>query len=178
MQTRGIVKRSGFARAFAKIGDFFENYRRSSSGFPREQALLRKNQGVPRKSPEKWTFLSLAFYNAPLLHTESKAQQRRAGSHPAELAGNSRTDAVGSASHHQWSDYESRAIIMTHEESETALRALRTLTTQTPLIRKILAPINRHFPPPPKTQNTPPPKTRNFMDMAFPAERTHFSRRP
>ena len=35
-------------------------------------------------------------------------------------------------------------------------------------------------PPPQKTQNNPPPplKTRNFMDMAFPAERTHFSRCP
>ena len=31
---------------------------------------------------------------------------------------------------------------------------------------------------PPQTQNTPPPKTRNFMDMVFLAERTHFSRRP
>ena len=29
-------------------------------------------------------------------------------------------------------------------------------------------------PPPPK----PPPNTRNFMDMGFPAERTHFSRCP
>ena len=28
--------------------------------------------------------------------------------------------------------------------------------------------------PPKKNPNTPPPKTRNFMDMAFPAERTHF----
>ena len=35
---------------------------------------------------------------------------------------------------------------------------------------------NRHSPPQ-KTQNTPP-KTRNFMDMVFLAERTHFSRRP
>ena len=24
---------------------------------------------TPRKSPEKWTFLSLAFYNAPILHS-------------------------------------------------------------------------------------------------------------
>ena len=39
-------------------------------------------------------------------------------------------------------------------------------------IRKILAPIeikSALHPPP-----NPPPKTRNFMDMAFPAERTHF----
>ena len=28
--------------------------------------------------------------------------------------------------------------------------------------------------PPPPNPNTPPPKTRNFMDMAFPAEQTHF----
>ena len=28
--------------------------------------------------------------------------------------------------------------------------------------------------PPPKKNPTPPPKTRNFMDMVFPAERTHF----
>ena len=32
--------------------------------------------------------------------------------------------------------------------------------------------------PPPQIPNTPPPKRRNFMDMVFPAERTHFSRRP
>ena len=30
--------------------------------------MLRKSK-APRKSPEKWTFLSLAFYNAPSLHT-------------------------------------------------------------------------------------------------------------
>ena len=34
----------------------------------KEQALLRKSK-APRKLPEKWTFLSLAFYNAPSLHT-------------------------------------------------------------------------------------------------------------
>ena len=33
-------------------------------------------------------------------------------------------------------------------------------------------------PPPPKPPKTPPPKRRNFMDMLFPAERAHFSRRP
>ena len=31
---------------------------------------------------------------------------------------------------------------------------------------------------PPQTQNTPPPKTRNLWTWLFPAERTHFSRRP
>ena len=34
----------------------------------REQAIVRKAK-TPRKSPEKWTFLSLAFYNAPSLDT-------------------------------------------------------------------------------------------------------------
>ena len=37
-------------------------------GIPREWALLRKSK-TPRKLPDKWTFLSLAFYNAPSLHT-------------------------------------------------------------------------------------------------------------
>ena len=50
-----------------KIGDFikFEGF---SCGICREQAILRKSK-TPRNSPEKWTFLSLAFYNAPSLHT-------------------------------------------------------------------------------------------------------------
>ena len=39
-----------------------------SSGIPREQALLRKSN-TPGKFPEKWSFLSLLFYNAPSLHT-------------------------------------------------------------------------------------------------------------
>ena len=39
-----------------------------SSGIPREQELVRKSE-TPRKSPEKWTFLSLVFDNAPSLRT-------------------------------------------------------------------------------------------------------------
>ena len=39
--------------------------------FSREQALLRKSK-TPRKLLEKWTLLSLAFYNAPSLHTVEK----------------------------------------------------------------------------------------------------------
>ena len=35
-----------------------------ASGFPREQALLRKSK-APINSAENWTLLSLAFYNAP-----------------------------------------------------------------------------------------------------------------
>ena len=52
---------------FVKIGDFTK-FKGFSCGIPREQAILRKSK-TPRKSPDKWTFLSLAFYNAPSLHT-------------------------------------------------------------------------------------------------------------
>ena len=41
--------------------------------FPIEQAILRKSK-APRKSPEKWSFLSLAFYNAPSLHIVEHVQ--------------------------------------------------------------------------------------------------------
>ena len=45
----------------------------------------------------------------------------------------------------------------------------------TPFFRKILAPIKiKSALPPPPPQTPPPSKTRNFMDMGFPAERTHF----
>ena len=53
--------------------------------------------------------------------------------------------------------------------------------SQTPRPRVGVDPCLLNFPPPPpkKTPIPPPKKTRNFMDMAvFPAERTHFSRRP
>ena len=48
------------------------------------------------------------------------------------------------------------------------------------ILRKILAPIKIKSAalPPQKKPKIPPPKTRNFMDMVFPAERTHFSRHP
>ena len=55
---------------FVKIGDFIK-FKGFSCGIPREQAILRKSK-TPRRSPEKWTFLSLAFYNAPSLHTVEK----------------------------------------------------------------------------------------------------------
>ena len=38
---------------------------------PIEQAILRKSK-TPQKSPGEWTFLSLAFHNAPSLHTVNK----------------------------------------------------------------------------------------------------------
>ena len=44
---------------FVKIGDFIK-FKGFSCGILTEQALLRKSK-TPRKLPEKWTFLSLAF---------------------------------------------------------------------------------------------------------------------
>ena len=69
VQTRGIVKTVVFTRGvFNKIGDFIKCTPWFSGGIPREQALLRKSKTLG-KSPDKWIFLSLAFYNAPRLHT-------------------------------------------------------------------------------------------------------------
>ena len=77
-QTRGIAKTSGFTRAFAKIGDLikFNGFFVTFCGILREQALLRKLK-PPRKSPKKWTFLSLAFYNPPSLHLHSVKKQQK-----------------------------------------------------------------------------------------------------
>ena len=49
-----------------------------------------------------------------------------------------------------------------------------------PKFRKIRAPIKikSALPPPPKPKIPPPLKRGIFVDMVFPAERTHFSRRP
>ena len=52
-------------------GDFKKNHEKKGATFAQgdqAQAILRKSK-PPRKSPAKWTFLSLAFYNAPSLHT-------------------------------------------------------------------------------------------------------------
>ena len=69
VQTRCILKTSvDLQGVFVKISDSiqFEGF---LVEFLREQALLRKSK-TPRKSSEKWIFLSLAFYNAPsLIHT-------------------------------------------------------------------------------------------------------------
>ena len=46
--------------------EFLQNRRSSENQKPPEN--LRKLK-TPRKLPRKWTFLSLAFYNAPSLHT-------------------------------------------------------------------------------------------------------------
>ena len=58
---------SAFTRVFVKLCDFV-TFKGFSRQIPREQVLLRKSE-TPRKSPEKRTFLSLAFYNAPSLHS-------------------------------------------------------------------------------------------------------------
>ena len=52
---------------FVKIGDFIK-FKGFLVEFLRGQAILRKSK-TSRKSPEKWTFLSLALYNAPSLDT-------------------------------------------------------------------------------------------------------------
>ena len=63
VQTKGIVKASGFTRGVCNIK--FEGF---SSGILRKQAILRKSK-APRKSPENWTFLSLEFYNVIIILT-------------------------------------------------------------------------------------------------------------
>ena len=63
VQTRCIVKTRGFTRGVCvQICDFIKLKGFFSCGIPREQALLRKSK-KPRKSPEMWIFLSLAFCN-------------------------------------------------------------------------------------------------------------------
>ena len=52
---------------FVKVRDFIQ-FKGFLVEFSSEQAILRKSK-TPRKSPGKWTFLSLAFYNAPSLDT-------------------------------------------------------------------------------------------------------------
>ena len=63
---------------FVRIGDFIK-----FKGFLVEFLENRRsseNQNPPENLPEKWTFLSLAFYNAPSLHTVEKRQPGGAGS--------------------------------------------------------------------------------------------------
>ena len=62
VHTRCIVKAVDLQGVFVKIGDFIK-FKGFLVDFQRT-ALLRKSK-TPRKTPEKWTFLSLAFYNAP-----------------------------------------------------------------------------------------------------------------
>ena len=58
--TRCIVKTGGFTRGVCKNRGFYIKFKGFPCGIPREQAILRKAKS-PRKSPEKWSFLSLAF---------------------------------------------------------------------------------------------------------------------
>ena len=67
VQTGGIVKTSGFTRGVCKNRGFIK-FKGFLVEFLESGALLRKSK-PPRKLPEKWIFLSLAFYNAPSLHT-------------------------------------------------------------------------------------------------------------
>ena len=62
VQAWSIVKTNGLRGVFVKISDFKQK-KGSLMEFPRKSE-------TSRKSPERWTFLSLALYNAPnYLHT-------------------------------------------------------------------------------------------------------------
>ena len=77
VQTKGIVKTCGFTRGIFRSR--LLDLSRPMLDFPREQEHLAKpkppenrqahirTSNLPRKSPEKSTFLSLAFDNAPNL---------------------------------------------------------------------------------------------------------------
>ena len=67
VHTRCIVETSEFTRGVCKNRGFHVKFEGFLVEF-REQVILRKSK-APRKSPEKWTFLSLPFYNARSLHT-------------------------------------------------------------------------------------------------------------
>ena len=75
VHTRCIVRHVDLQGVFVKIGDSIK-FKTFSCGIPREQAILRKSK-TPRKSPEKLTFLSLAFYNAPSLDSVEALGFRR-----------------------------------------------------------------------------------------------------
>ena len=60
----------GLQGAFVKIGGFVQ-FKVFLVEFLENRRSLRKAK-TSRKSPGKWTFLSLAFYNAPSLHTVEK----------------------------------------------------------------------------------------------------------
>ena len=70
VQTRCILKTVDLQGVFVKIGDFnlikFEGF--IVEFIENRRARENPRPPPPRKSPEKWTFLSLAFYNAPSLH--------------------------------------------------------------------------------------------------------------
>ena len=57
---------------FVKIGVFLSNLKVFLWNSYRTGAPQKIK--TPRKVPKKWTFLSLAFYNAPSLHTVNKAK--------------------------------------------------------------------------------------------------------
>ena len=68
VQTRGIAKTSGFAGAVCKIGDF-NRFKGFLVEILREQFSSTWEIEAPQtKSPDEWTFQSLAIYNAPNLH--------------------------------------------------------------------------------------------------------------
>ena len=75
--TRGVCKNRGFIKFKGFLVEFVEN-RRSS-----------EKSKTPRKSPDKWTFLSLAFCDAPSLDTA--VVTRKCSSTDPETPKNSKT---------------------------------------------------------------------------------------
>ena len=69
MHTRCIVRQAVLQGVFVKIGNSIKF----------KGLLVEFLENNPRKSPEKWIFLSLAFYNAPSLHTVKKSLERSFG---------------------------------------------------------------------------------------------------
>ena len=66
-RTRCIVKTSGFTRGVCKNWGFFIKFKGFLVEFM-ENRRSWENQKPP-ENRQKWTFLGLAFYNAPSLHT-------------------------------------------------------------------------------------------------------------
>ena len=67
VQTRGIVKTSGFTSCIRRNWWFIEFHGAPHWNSSRTSAPEKIR--TPTQSPERWTFLSLAFYNAPSIHT-------------------------------------------------------------------------------------------------------------
>ena len=68
----------GEAQKIQSFGDFLRVF----DYFLSSKNSTRRKSKTPRKSPEKGTFLSLAFYNAPSLHTVAKSNKVTPLVHP------------------------------------------------------------------------------------------------
>ena len=79
--TRGSVKTREFTRGIP-------NVKGCCTRIPGEQAHLTEAK-FTRELPEEWTFLGLAFHNAPSLHTQSVENQKKTN-HALEMLENQR----------------------------------------------------------------------------------------